>query len=263
MTFQNKAVIVTGGTSGIGRALVNAFAKDGAKVMFSGRDKARGAEVEREAGKSVAFLQTEARESAAADRLIQACVDRFGRLDVLVNNAGMLHRTSTLEATDEQWLDSMAVNVDSLFFLSRAAARIMKPQGGGVIVNIASEMGKFGNPRSIPYAVSKAAVIQMTRAMALDFAQDKIRVVCVAPGGTRTPMLEKSVTAQGFPVEEGLVRYSTRVPMRRFARMAEVTPAVLFVASDNATYITGSTVFVDGGTTSAGPGGKIDEARPS
>jgi len=151
--------------------------------------------------------------------------------------------------------------VNAVFFLSREAARIMKAGGGGVIVNIASEMGRMGNPRSIPYGVSKAAVIQLSRAMALDLARDNIRVNAVAPGGTRTPMLEQSIVAQGYEVEEGLIAYSRRVPMKRFARMDEVTPAILFIASDAASYITGAVLSVDGGTTATGPGAPLEDAK--
>ncbi|MDP7667557.1 MAG: SDR family oxidoreductase [Rhodospirillales bacterium] len=129
------------------------------------------------------------------------------------------------------------------------------------IVNIASEMGRMGNPRSIPYGVSKAAVIQLSRAMALDLARDNIRVNAVAPGGTRTPMLEQSIVAQGYEVEEGLIAYSRRVPMKRFARMDEVTPAILFIASDAASYITGAVLSVDGGTTATGPGAPLEDAK--
>lgn len=256
MKFSGKGVLITGGTAGIGAGLVVAFARAGARVVFTGRDAERGKKMLREitdAGTTGAFIPLDLRRYDDCAGAIAESERHLGRLDILINNAGIGPQTNVMNATDEMWLNVMATNVNGPFFLSREAAKVMKANGGGVIVNVSSQMARFGNPRSIPYGVSKAALIQMTRAMALDLLPHRIRVNAIAPGGTRTGMLEQSILDHNPDLEEGLKKASSYVPMKRFANVDEVTPAVLFLASDLANYMTGAVIAIDGGTTATGP----------
>ena len=184
MIFAGKVVLVTGSTTGIGEACAHAFAESGAQVMVSGRHEQRGlavVEAIRAAGGSAQFTQTDLRAAGACDRLIGGTLERLGGLDVLVNNAGILYTANAPQTSDEQWLDTMAVNVNALFYLSRAAVKHMSSSGGGAIVNVASEWGLNGEANHVAYCASKGAVIQITRCMALDHARDNIRVNSVCP----------------------------------------------------------------------------------
>src|ERR1700739_300095 len=194
MSFAGKAVLVTGATTGIGEACAKVFAASGAAVMVSGRNEQRGqavVEAIRTAGGLAEFTAVDLRTSVACERLIATTVESFGGLDVLVNNAGILYSANALETTDEQWLDTLAVNVNALFYLSRAAVRHMRAVGRGAIVNVASEWGLNGEPGHVAYCASKGAVIQITRCMALDPAQDGIRVNSVCPGEIHTQMVDE------------------------------------------------------------------------
>src|SRR5580704_6389596 len=192
MIFAGKVVLITGSTTGIGEACAGGFAESGAKVMVSGRHVDRGhavVEAIRAAGGSAQFAAVDLRVAGACERLVGDTVERLGGLDVLVNNAGILYTANALDTSDEQWLDTMAVNVNALFYMSRAAVRHMKAAGkGGAIVNVASEWGLNGEPNHVAYCASKGAVVQITRCMALDHAADGIRINSVCPGEIHTRM---------------------------------------------------------------------------
>jgi NAD(P)-dependent dehydrogenase (short-subunit alcohol dehydrogenase family) len=252
MTLDGKIVLVTGATSGIGAAIAEAAAGAGAIQMLSGRSVERGETVCRTVeaiGASAAFVAGDLSDPAFADRLVDATVERFGRIDVLVNNAGLIFRGSIEHCTDEEWHRTMAVNLHAVFYLSRAAVRAMKRQGGGAIVNIASDWGLVGGPNALAYCASKGAVVQMTRSMALDHAADHIRVNAVCPGDTATPMLDSAIALRGVDREEGLKQLGAAVPMGRVGTPEEIAKPVIFLASDDAAYITGATLAVDGGHT--------------
>ena len=257
MDFKGQVVLVTGATAGIGAATARAFAHAGARLTITGRNAERGAEVaaeaERLSGTEAWFVAGEIGDPAFCARLVDETAARFGRLDVLVNNAGAKDRKGVLETTDEHWAYVMAVNLNAVFYLSRAAGRIMKEQGGGTIVNNASELGIHAEPGKFTYCVAKAGVIQMTRAMALDLGADGVRVNAVAPGDIRTEMMDSKVREGGMAVEDGVALIGRRAPIGRVARPEEVASAILFLASDAASYITGATLAVDGGTTATGP----------
>jgi len=257
MSFTGKAVLVTGSTTGIGEACARAFAESGAAVMVSGRDTVRGLGVVdsiRAAGGRAEFSAVDLRAAGACERLVSETIQSLGGLDVLVNNAGILYTANALETTDEQWLDTMAVNVNALFYMSRAAVKHMKSAGSGAIVNIASEWGLNGEPNHVAYCASKGAVVQITRCMALDHAADNIRVNCVCPGEIHTRMVDEILAKRGGDTAANLTALAAGIPMRRLAQPAEVARCVGFLASDDASYVTGAHLTVDGGNdATAGP----------
>jgi meso-butanediol dehydrogenase / (S,S)-butanediol dehydrogenase / diacetyl reductase len=250
MNFTDKVALVTGSTTGIGEACARAFAEAGAAVMVSGRNAGRGRKVVedlRKGGTRAEFHRTDLRENGACDELIATTVRTLGGLDVLVNNAGILYTANALETTDAQWLETFAVNVNALFFMSRAAVRHMKSSGGGAIVNISSEWGLNGEPNHVAYCASKGTVLQITRCMALDHAQDRIRVNAVCPGEIHTQMVDDILATKEGDLQENLKALAAGIPMRRLASPAEVARCVRFLASDEASYVTGTALSVDGG----------------
>jgi meso-butanediol dehydrogenase / (S,S)-butanediol dehydrogenase / diacetyl reductase len=255
MNFAGKAVLVTGSTTGIGEACARAFAQASAAVMVSGRSEPRGREVVssiRAAGGTAEFAVADLRAAGACDRLVADTVARLGALHVLVNNAGILYTANAVDTSDEQWLDTMAVNVNALFYLSRAAVRHMRQHGGGVIVNVASEWGLNGEANHVAYCASKGAVVQITRCMALDHARDRIRVNSVCPGEIHTRMVDEILAKKGGDPEQNLRELAAGIPMRRLASPAEVASCVQFLASEHASYVTGANLTVDGGNDASG-----------
>jgi NAD(P)-dependent dehydrogenase (short-subunit alcohol dehydrogenase family) len=257
MTFTGKVVLVTGSTTGIGEACARVFAQSGAAVMICGRDAERGrgvvASIENAGGKAQ-YAAADLRAPGACERLVDETVARMGGLDILVNNAGILYTANALDTTNEQWLETMAVNVNALFYASRAAVRHMRIAGKGAIVNIASEWGMNGEPNHVAYCASKGAVLQITRCMALDHARDNIRVNSVSPGEIHTRMVDDILAKRGGDPEENLRELAAGIPMRRLAHPTEVARCVCFLASDLASYVTGSNLTVDGGNdATAGP----------
>ena len=257
MTASQRVVLVTGSTTGIGEACAKVFAQGGDAVMISGTKAAAGQKVVadiRAQGGRAEFVELDLRKPGAPAELIAATVGRLGRLDVLVNNAGILYPGNALDTTDHQWRDTMAVNVDALFFASRSAVKVMLGQGRGAIVNIASEWGLNGEANYLAYCTSKAAVVQITRCMALDHAQQNIRINAVCPGEIHTRMMDELLAKKGGDPAANLRELAAGIPMRRVAAPVEVARCVRFLASDDASYVTGTTLAVDGGNdATAGP----------
>jgi meso-butanediol dehydrogenase / (S,S)-butanediol dehydrogenase / diacetyl reductase len=181
--------------------------------------------------------------------MIAATLAEHGRLDVLVNNAGVVHRHTAETATDEEWDHVIAINVTAVFRLCRAGIKAMKRSGGGVIVNIGSDWALVGGRNAFAYCASKGAVAQMTRAMAIDHAGDNIRVNCVCPGDIDTPMLASGIARRGLSQDEGLKRLAAAIPLGRVAHPDEIAKAVVFLASDDSSFMTGAMMSVDGGST--------------
>ncbi|MCB8941931.1 MAG: SDR family oxidoreductase [Ardenticatenaceae bacterium] len=245
MDFINKIAIVTGGASGMGAATARELAAAGAQVVIVDRNGALAAEVAQEIGAETAVGDIS--DPDFCQQVVDEVVERYGRLDILVNAAGIIVRADALGTSNAQWQQVMNVNVSGIFYLSRAAVAVMKQQGKGVIVNFGSIWGGVGAAGVVAYCASKGAVHQLTRAMALDHVKDGIRINAVCPGEVNTPML---ASERSEPVtEEILQRIASTVPMERLADPVEIARVVLFLASDDASYMTGAMVNVDAGYT--------------
>ena len=249
MTFKDKAILVTGSTSGIGAAAARRFGAAGGRVVISGRHRERGNAVVDEitaAGGDAHFIAADLGESSACDRLVAAAVERLGRLDVLVNAAGVIFRADALETSDAAWRETMAVNVDAVFYLSRAAVRVMKPQGGGAIVNVASTASLSASDGMAAYCASKGAVMLLTRAMARDHGGHGIRVNAVCPGDVITPMLEDEAHQIGMEPAAMYAMSVAGTPLGRIGVPEDIAGAILFLASDDAALVTGAGLVLDG-----------------
>jgi NAD(P)-dependent dehydrogenase (short-subunit alcohol dehydrogenase family) len=240
--FADRIVLVTGGTSGIGRATALAFAKEGATVAIAGRDRARGEAVALECGRDAVFLQADLAAAKACADMVAATVLRFGRIDIAFNNAGFQERRAPLhEQSDAVYDQVFDTNLRAVFLLMKAEIAAMLPQGRGAIVNNASVSGvRNPNPGLSLYSASKAAAISLTRSAAMEYAPQGIRINAVSPGRVETPMMLASGIADMSAVAAGL-------PLRRLGTPEEVAMAVLFLASDEAAFVVGQNLGVDGG----------------
>lgn len=243
LDFSDRVVVVTGGASGMGAASVGEFIQGGARVIIVDRNADLAASFAVSVG--AIALAGDVSDSAFCDSVIADAMARYGRVDALVNAAGVIVRAAGEDTTDAQWHHIMGVNVSGTFFMCRAAIRAMKPVGRGAIVNFGSIWGDLGSAGVAAYCASKGAVHNLTRALALDHAADGIRVNAVCPGEVRTPMLQAE---RSEPVTEDMLgRIAATVPMGRLAEPIEIARVVAFLASDQASYMTGSLVSVDAG----------------
>ncbi len=245
--FENKAVIVTGGSSGIGKATAHALAARKAKVVVADLSVEEGEKVVaeiREKGGTALFIKTNVAEDAAIRSVIDHCIAEYGRLDMMVNNAGIGGPFATFEdITDADWDAVMAVNAKGVFFCLRAALKIMKEMGGGSIVNVASVAGISSAPGMGAYAASKHAVVGMTKAAAAEYGKYGIRVNAVCPTVINTPMAESFVNAG--PEVTDFIRKA--IPLKRFGEPEEVAQTIVWLLSDEASFISGTALRVDGG----------------
>ena len=253
--LSGKVAIITGATSGIGKATALLFADEGADVVITGRRVELGQRVENEIqqkGVRCVFVQADHSQAGDCSRVVERTLSEFGRVDILFNNAGIVTKGTADTTSDEVWNDTISINITAVWQMSKLVLPIMRKQGAGVIVNNGSDWSVVAGKNAFPYVMSKGAVGMMTKAMALDYARENIRVNAVCPGDTFVDRwIEKGYFEGSDPVtiEEAIKESSAYIPMGRFGKPEEIAKAVLFLASDDSSFMTGHLLLVDGGNT--------------
>lgn len=237
--FAGKTALVTGAAGGIGAAVVRALRAEGCRVAVADRDTSGMA--------AEAHLDGNLLEAGYADGLAAAAAGALGRLDIVVNNAGVITRGPVTETSDGDWDLSVGVNVQAPFRISRAAIPIMAAQGGGAIVNVASCWGLRPGPNHAVYCMTKAAIASLTQCMGMDHAHQGVRVNAVAPNEVNTPMLRTGFAKRGFDPDTAVAELGKTVPLGRIAEPEDIADVILFLASDAARYMVGTVVEVNGG----------------
>jgi NAD(P)-dependent dehydrogenase (short-subunit alcohol dehydrogenase family) len=244
-----KTVLITGGASGIGRATALLFAREGATVAVADLNEAAGnsliQEINDNGGRAL-FAFADVTRATDCRHVVKHTVDQFGGIHILFNNAGIICRASVIDLSEQDWDRVIAVNVKSAFLMSREVIPIMIKAGGGSIINMASGWGLAGGPKAAAYCASKGAVVLLTKAMAVDHGRQNIRVNCLCPGDTDTNMLRTEAQQLGEREEQFLAE-SARRPLGRVGRPEEIAQAALYLASDAASFVTGTALVVDGG----------------
>ncbi|WP_435345839.1 SDR family NAD(P)-dependent oxidoreductase [Haloarchaeobius sp. HRN-SO-5] len=241
MQLDGKTAIVTGGSSGIGKAIADAYVDEGADVVIANRNESEGSEVADELG--CTFVRTDVREYDQVESLVEATVEEFGRLDVMVNNAGIASETSVEEMELEEWRNVVDTDLDGVMHGTKAALPYLD-ETDGCIVNVASIYGLVGGKGAASYSAAKGGVVNFTQQVAVDYADEGVRVNSICPGFVETPMTEGLLESDRF---YSFVRDET--PMNRPAQPEEIAPLAVFLASDGASYLTGANIPVDGGWT--------------
>ncbi|WP_277631246.1 SDR family NAD(P)-dependent oxidoreductase [Atopococcus tabaci] len=242
--LKDKVTVVTGAASGIGLATAAAFAEKGAKVVLSDYDNEKGearTNELKEKGHDVLFIKTDVSKEQEVKELIEKTVDQFGRIDVIVNNAGVGAQGDMHETSDEEYKRVISINQDGVFYGSKYAVQQMLKTGGGVIINMSSILSLVGEPTAFAYNASKGAVRLMTQSMALRYAKDNIRVTAIAPGYVETGMVNKEALGEYY---DGLV---AKHPIGRLGQPEEIAHAVVFAVENE--FVTGITIPVEGGYT--------------
>ena len=250
--LKDKIAIVTGSSTGIGKAIALAFAKEGAIVVTNSRKLERAeatANEIRAIGSQALAIESDLTKSTDIDYLIDTTIEKFGRIDILVNNAGIAMISPTEDLSEHNWDRAIAIDLKATFLCSqKAAKRAMIPQKSGVIINISSILGKVGLPMRAAYCAAKAGVNALTQVMGSEWAKYNIRVVAIGPGYILTEMEQQSLDKGDYTTEHIL----NRVPMKRYGKLEEVANTAVFLASDDASYITGEVIYVDGAMSATG-----------
>ena len=246
MKLKNKVAIVTGASKDIGKGIALPFAKEGASVVLASRTLPVLEEGVREIkalGGEAAAISVDVRNVESINDLVKKAVDRYGRLDLLVNNAGITMGGPSEDLSPDDWRAALETDLFSVFYASQAAARVMMPQGGGNIINISSVNGILAAPRRAAYCASKAAVNELTKVLAIEWADRKIRVNAIAPGYVRTELVE-DVINKGAISLDAILR---RTPQGRIGEVEDIASLAVYIASEESAYMTGSIVNIDGG----------------
>jgi len=251
MHLANKIALITGGTSGIGEATAILFAKEGASVALTGRNQERGEQVRdkilRDGGKAL-FIASDVRMPEDCRRAVDQTLKVFGQLDILFNNAGVFYPHTIIDCSEEEWDEQLKVNLKGTFLMSKFALPEMIRRGSGVIINNSSGWGIAGGDSAVAYCASKGGVVLLTKAMAIDHGRQGIRVNCICPGDVDTPMLPEDARMRGLKWQDYLAGCANR-PLGRIGTPDEIAKAVLFLASDDSSFMTGAALVVDGGGT--------------
>jgi NAD(P)-dependent dehydrogenase (short-subunit alcohol dehydrogenase family) len=250
MKLQDRVAIITGATSGLGEAAALLFAEEGAKVVVSGRDEARGKKVFAAitaAGGTAVFVRADVRRAADCERLVSETLRAFGgRIDILFNNAGVYYAHNAVDCTEEEWDATVDSSLKGAWLMSKYALPTMIAQGRGVIIHQASGWGIQGGDLAVAYCAAKGGVVVMTKAMAIDHGKQGIRVNCLCPGDVDTPMLAVDAENRGLSYGEYMKGAANR-PLGRVGTPQELARAALFLASDDSSFMTGAALVVDGG----------------
>ena len=255
MKLKNKVAIITGATSGIGKATALLFAEEGANLLVTGRRSELGKTVEaecRQRGVRCVFVEADHSKLEDCQKVVDVALKEFHQIDILFNNAGIVTKGTADTTPEDVWRDTLDINVTAVWHMCKLVIPEMKKQGKGVIINNGSDWSVVGGKNAFPYIVSKGAIGMMTKAMALDFARDNIRVNAVCPGDTFVDRwIEKGYFEYSDPVslEQAIKDSSAYIPMGRFGKPEEIAKAVLFLASDDSSFMTGHLLLVDGGNT--------------
>ncbi len=249
MKLDGKVALITGGSSGIGSATAALLAKEGAAVVLTGRNKERGDQVAQainDAGGKAMFIRSDVCVADDCRQAVEQTLERFGRIDVLFNNAGVYHPRTVPECTEQEWDETIDSSLKGAFLMSKYALPSMIERGSGSIIHNSSGWGIVGGDRAAAYCAAKGGLVIMAKAMAIDHGPDGIRVNCVCPGDVVTPMMSDDAENRGISMEDYLAGASDR-PLGRVGTAEEIARAVLFLACDDSSFVTGEALVVDGG----------------
>lgn len=249
MRLDGKVALITGGTSGIGSATAIRFAKEGAAVAITGRDIGRGNKVVEEISKNggdALFIQSDVCLAADCRNAVDKTLERFGKIDILFNNAGVFHPKTIPDCTEQEWDETIDSSLKGAFLMSKYSIPSMIEHGGGSIIHTSSGWGILGGDKAAAYCAAKGGLIVMAKAMAIDHGPDGIRVNCVCPGDVLTPMLHDDAEKRGMTWDDYSAGAGDR-PLGRIGTVDDIADAVLFLASDESSFVTGDSLVVDGG----------------
>lgn len=257
MSLKDRVALITGGAKGIGLATAEIFMREGAKVVIADRDVSAGQQASARLGRDCAFIRTDVSKEDEVQRLVEGATALFGRIDFLVNSAGIIKYATAVTCTSQDWDEVLNVNLKSYFLCSKYAIPVMQKSDGGVIINVASAQAHISSSNMVHYTTSKSALLGLTRSLAIDFAP-AIRAIAVCPGTVDTPMARNAWATSGDP--EAVLQESIDMHiLKRIGKPEEVGELIVFLCSDKATFITGQYIRIDGGLGINVPG-SVDDA---